>query len=32
MLPADHLAQKIEHVEIAHEPEFQDVFAESMAF
>jgi len=29
---AKELARKIEYVEIAHQPNFQDVFAESMAF
>jgi uncharacterized 2Fe-2S/4Fe-4S cluster protein (DUF4445 family) len=29
---AKELAQKIEYVEIAHQPDFQDVFVESMAF
>jgi uncharacterized 2Fe-2S/4Fe-4S cluster protein (DUF4445 family) len=29
---ARELAHKIEYVEIAHEPDFQDVFADSMLF
>ncbi|MGB2808590.1 MAG: ASKHA domain-containing protein, partial [Sedimentisphaerales bacterium] len=29
---ARQLARKIEYIEIAHQPDFQDVFAESMAF
>jgi len=29
---AKQLARKIKYIEIAHEPEFQDVFADSMAF
>jgi len=29
---AGELARKIKYIEIAHEPEFQDVFAESMSF
>ena len=29
---AEKLARKIEYVEIAHEPDFQEVFAESMTF
>jgi uncharacterized 2Fe-2S/4Fe-4S cluster protein (DUF4445 family) len=29
---AKKLARKIEYIEIAHEPEFQAVFADSMSF
>jgi uncharacterized 2Fe-2S/4Fe-4S cluster protein (DUF4445 family) len=29
---AEELARKIEYVEIAHQPEFQDIFADSMMF
>jgi uncharacterized 2Fe-2S/4Fe-4S cluster protein (DUF4445 family) len=29
---AGRLARKIEYVEIAHQPEFQDVFTDCMAF
>ncbi|KKK63909.1 hypothetical protein LCGC14_2989560, partial [marine sediment metagenome] len=29
---AKKLARKIEYIEIANEPDFQDVFAESMRF
>ncbi len=29
---AGELARKIKHVEIAHEPKFQDIFADSMTF